>query len=75
MLKNAMSLLLCGGIMLTFTSEAHAYIDPGTGSYIIQILFGLFLGFSLLIKSYWRNIVIFAKRMFSHDKNSEKNDE
>lgn len=36
---------------------AHAYIDPGTGSYIIQVIIGVFLGAAYAVKHYWRQIV------------------
>jgi hypothetical protein len=37
-------------------SGAHAYIDPGTGSYIIQLLVAGLLSSAYLIKIYWRRI-------------------
>lgn len=38
---------------------ANAYIDPGSGSFIIQMLVGAALGASLAIKVFWRRLVSF----------------
>jgi hypothetical protein len=40
---------------------ALAYIDPGTGSYVIQLLIAAFIGISFSIKIFWKKIV----RLFS----------
>ena len=34
-------------------SEAFAYIDPGTGSMVVQVLIGAFVGVGVAIKVYW----------------------
>jgi hypothetical protein len=41
---------------------AHAYVDPGTGSYIFQVLVGLFLGLALAVKLWWRRVWGFVTR-------------
>jgi hypothetical protein len=35
-------------------TAAHAYIDPGAGSLILQVLLGGIAGVLLLLKTYWR---------------------
>ena len=42
---------------------AHAYLDPGTGSYVFQIAVGAFLGGVFAIKGTWRRVVDFVKRL------------
>lgn len=37
-------------------NPAQAYIDPGSGSYLIQVLIGCLLGTMISIKAFWRNI-------------------
>ncbi len=49
---------------------ACAYIDPSTGSYVIQFLLAGLLGALFAIKSYWRNI----KHFFSKKTSERKND-
>jgi hypothetical protein len=41
---------------------AHAYVDPGTGSYIFQVLIGVFLGAAVAVKLFWRRICGFVIR-------------
>lgn len=48
-----------------FAGTAHAYIDPGTGSYLLQILVAALLGGLFAVKIFWGNIKGFFKRLFS----------
>ncbi len=48
-----------------FSEEAHAYIDPGTGTYIIQLIVAFIIGGVFLIKTYWRKIQTFLTKFFS----------
>lgn len=42
---------------------AYAYLDPGTGSYIVQIIIGTVLAASVTIKLYWKKIIhLFTKK-------------
>jgi hypothetical protein len=41
---------------------AYAYVDPGTGSYIFQVLVGVFLGVAVAAKLWWRRIWAFVTR-------------
>lgn len=43
--------------------QAHAYLDPGTGSIILQVLMAGLLGALFTIKSLWRNIKAFFARI------------
>ena len=36
-----------------FVSDAFAYIDPGSGSLVIQIIIGALVGVGITIKLYW----------------------
>ncbi|UCE04113.1 MAG: hypothetical protein JSW67_01120 [Candidatus Latescibacterota bacterium] len=45
---------LCAG-----ATNAHAYIDPGSGSYAIQVLIGLVVGAGVAVKMYWHRITAF----------------
>jgi hypothetical protein len=37
-----------------------AYLDPGTGSFILQAVIGVVLGAVLTLKMYWRRVRDFA---------------
>jgi hypothetical protein len=39
------------------TSTAHAYLDPGTGSIILQVLLGGVAGLTLACKLYWQKLL------------------
>lgn len=47
-----------------------AYIDPGTGSYLIQLLIATILGSLFAIKIYWRKIRAFIADKFAKSKES-----
>ena len=48
--------------LVTIVGAAHsslAYIDPGSGSYIFQLLVGAFVGVAVAIKVFWRRVFAF----------------
>ena len=45
--------------MVVFPLKIYAYLDPGSGSYILQVLLGTLLGASYLVKVYWGKIKSF----------------
>ena len=38
------------------------YLDPGSGSYLLQLLLAALLGAGFAIKIYWKKIVAFFRR-------------
>ncbi len=42
--------------------NAHAYIDPGSSSFIVQMLIGAAAGAALAVATFWRRIVSFFRR-------------
>ncbi len=42
--------------MLAMTETSYAYIDPGSGSFFLQILFGGVAGAVVLAKVYWTSL-------------------
>ncbi|MCH7883539.1 hypothetical protein IIA95_03955 [Patescibacteria group bacterium] len=51
---------------------ALAYLDPGTGSYIFQMVLAFFVGASFAVKIYWRKIRAFFGRVFLRQKDEVK---
>ena len=47
-----------------------AYIDPGTGSYLVQLLIATILGGLFVVKTYWRKILSLFSDKFSKSKES-----
>ncbi len=57
MLKR-LALSLPAALLLAaiFSRPAAAYLDPGTGSYVLQTLLGIGFGVAYTVKLYWRQI-------------------
>lgn len=49
-------------LLLLIPCTAHAYLDPGTGSMIVQVIIGSVLAGLYMAKVYWRKIVHFFKK-------------
>jgi hypothetical protein len=43
--------------LFTFSGKAFAYLDPGTGSMLIQGLIGAIAAGYFVIKTYWNKII------------------
>lgn len=52
-------------VFVLSTKAAYAYLDPGTGSFILQILAAGALGGLFALKTFWRQIIDFLRRIFS----------
>jgi len=58
-------------IFLSFfilTTKAHAYLDPGTGSIILQAIVGAFAAFFTSIYIFWNKVKNFFKKIFNKNK-------
>ena len=57
-------LILMGLIIYSVISPspAHAYLDPGAGSFIVQAIVGGIVGFAAITKLYWARIKDFIRR-------------
>ena len=53
---------------MIFPCKGYAYLDPGTGSYFLQLLIASVLGGLYAIKVFWKNIKTFFKNIFSKEK-------
>jgi len=53
--------LWCGVIIFLFPTFSHAYLDPGTGSVILQ---GLAAG-AVAVAAFWRNIRNALRNLFN----------
>jgi hypothetical protein len=51
--------------LVLFPSEAHAYLDPGTGSFILQMVIGAVLGGIVTIGLFWKRISSAFKNFFN----------
>mgnify|MGYP001225033226 FL=1 len=58
--------ILLSFIIIFSSTHAYAYIDPGTGSIILQAIIGAIAATSLTIKIYWQKIKVFFKKKKKH---------
>ena len=57
-------------LVLINVDTGHAYIDPSTGSYLLQILLAGLLGAAFAVKIYWRRVRAFFARVFTGKTNT-----
>ena len=48
--------------------NAHAYLDPGTGSLILQALFGILAAIGACITLYWKKLKNLLNKIFKKKK-------
>ena len=58
---------------LTLPSNVYGYLDPGTGSYFLQLIAAALVGSLFTIKLYWKKIKTSFKDFFSKRKEIGKN--
>lgn len=58
-------LFLIVTLQLTLSQNAFAYLDPGTGSYIFQVLVATIIGGLFTIKMHWQKIKNFFGNLIS----------
>lgn len=63
MCKGSACMLLVAIVFfeLIFPRRAWAYLDPGTGSLILQIVFAGILGAIFTFKMWWRRVIDFLR--------------
>jgi hypothetical protein len=57
-------ILSCGFLAV----NAAGYIDPGTGSYVLQIAIAFLVGLAFSIRVFWKKIVAFLRKTFATKK-------
>ncbi|MBT8441083.1 MAG: hypothetical protein KJO76_01760 [Gammaproteobacteria bacterium] len=60
--KNRAASSVIALTLLTVSTPAWAYLDPGTGSMIISAIVGLFATVGLAVKTYWYKLKGFFRR-------------
>ncbi len=62
-----------GTISLSLPSPAQAaYIDPGTGSFILQLVAGAVLASLITVKAFWSQVKALVKRPATGKERSEE---
>jgi hypothetical protein len=60
--------------LMTSQSAAHAYIDPGIGGMLLQLLLGGIAGALVIIKLYWHRFRETVSRVFGGQPKRDKAD-
>ncbi len=69
--RVGIAITLVAGVCLAFPRRAEAYIDPGTGSFVLQLLVGGALGTLLTVKLYWKRLKTYLRDRFSKGSDEE----
>ncbi len=64
--------LLSGRVLL---QSVLAYLDPGTGSYLIQLLIAGLLGLLFVVRLYWSKISQFFRKLFKKEVPTQSGDD
>ena len=56
-------------ILIISPSTAYAYLDPGTGSIILQAILGFIAATVASVSIYWTKFKMLVKKIFSKKKN------
>jgi hypothetical protein len=67
-MKTIAGVFLFASLQTIFIERAYAYIDPGTGSMMIQALLALIATVSVSIGIFWRRIRSFFVRLLGREK-------
>jgi hypothetical protein len=73
--QRTAAVLTGAALSLLFAAPSHAYLDPGTGSIILQsLLAGIAVGIGVL-RLYWQRFKSFLARLTGGSHNYNNNDE
>ncbi len=59
-------------LVMMFERPAHAYIDPGSASYLFQLIAGVLLGGVFLLRTYWNRVATTARALVVRDPQSRR---
>jgi len=71
-MKNNKLITLSFIYLLCSISKANAYLDPGTGSIILQGILAFIAGTAATISLYWANFKTFIKKNFKVGQKNNK---
>ena len=67
MYRWSLLVIVASGLALV-ALPAHAYLDPASGSMILQLIIGGLAGLAVTIKLYWHKLVgLFGAKREEHD--------
>ena len=69
--KAALALVVAAGLIACFPPPAFAYIDPASGSFILQMLLAVFFSAMFMLKRLRTRIVVFFKTLMKKKSTNE----
>ena len=69
-----MKTLIFAELGLPVLNGILAYLDPGSGSLILQVILAAILGGFLLLRTYWTKLKDGVRSLFNRQQNEEDND-
>ena len=73
--SHVVFLLALGFFSVLATQNAHAYLDPASGSYFLQMLIAGILGGLFALKIFWVKIKSFFSAPFSKKDDRDENED
>ena len=74
-MKKILTFLIYNTIAIfLIVTNAYAYLDPGTGSFILQAIIGFLAAISAGFLYYWTKVKNFFIKLFKKNNNDEKTD-
>jgi len=75
-LNTPFKILIGAGILVAGTGNAFAYLDPGSGSAIVQVILGGLAGVAVAFKLFWQRIkLFFSLRWWRSDRRKSEKDQ
>lgn len=72
-MKNKLGVFIIGSIVALSSQTAFAYLDPGTGSALIQGVIAAVAAVGVTVKLYWHRIIgFFGSGQQDNDDDAEK---
>jgi hypothetical protein len=72
--KYVRIIFVIGVATLWFNSPAYAYINPGIGSILLQMLLGGLVGLAIVLKLYWAQVKKVFQNPFSKNRDQGNKD-
>ena len=74
-MKKILNYLILNTIAIfLIVTNAYAYLDPGSGSFILQAIIGFLAALSAGFLYYWTKVKNFFLKLFKKNNNDEKTD-
>jgi hypothetical protein len=67
MLLHALNFSLITSLIAALPGKAAAYLDPGSGSFILQVLIASLVGIGFTLRAYWGKITKFFRKDSTDD--------